>query len=107
MAVKRTISILSQEHSGVLEIVCIRGGPITVVEAEEMPSLLKQARDDASRSGVCCEMKLTIMTFHDFLNKYDTRLKRCARRCLHCLCARVSNGGQWFEQSAPASFERL
>ena len=47
-AMKRCIAIESQNFDGLLELICIHGGPITTVEAQEMPRILADAAHDAS-----------------------------------------------------------
>ena len=42
-AIKRGISMESQNFSGLLELICVAGGPITTVEAQEMPRILSDA----------------------------------------------------------------
>ena len=46
-AVKRCISLEAQNFEGLLELICIEGGPITAMEAEEVPRLLVEAAHDA------------------------------------------------------------
>ncbi len=61
----------SQGFSGLLEIICIQGGTITQVEAEEMAKIVKAALADAAKSGVQCRVQLTQMSYFDFLQRFD------------------------------------
>lgn len=47
-----------------------QGGPITQVEQEEMPRLLKEAQADAKMSGVDLRTRLVTMDYADFLEEY-------------------------------------
>ena len=70
-AAKRCISLESQGFAGVLEILCIHGGLITQVEAEEMARIVREATADAAKSGVECRIELRQMSFCGFLELYD------------------------------------
>ena len=50
---------------------CIEGGPITKIEAEEMARILADAEADARMSGVECRTKLTRLSYFDFLARYE------------------------------------
>ena len=58
----------AQEHPGVtLEVGCINGGPVTQVEQEEMAAILRDAKDDAAKSGVSMVTTLATMSYCQFL----------------------------------------
>ena len=59
---------------GLLELICIHGGPITTVEAQEMPRILADAAHDASLGGaeIRCEFKITEMSYCDFLRQFES-----------------------------------
>ena len=40
-----------------------------------MPQIVKDATSDAAKTGICCETKLSVMSYHDFLLKFDPRCK--------------------------------
>ena len=71
-ALKCCISMKSQNFSGLLELFCVAGGPITTVEAQEMPQILADALHDASLSEVeiRCEYKITTISYREFLQTY-------------------------------------
>ena len=47
-----------------------QGGPITQVEQEEMPRLLKEAQADAKMLGVKLRTRMVTMEYADFLEEY-------------------------------------
>lgn len=73
-AVKRCIVLESQGFKGRLELICIRGGAITQVEAQEMELLVADAKKDAELSDIVieCEIKIREMSFHDFIHEMNT-----------------------------------
>ena len=72
-AMKRCIAIESQNFDGLLELICIHGGPITTVEAQEMPRILADAAHDASMGGaeIGCEFKISAMSYVEFVRRFD------------------------------------
>jgi hypothetical protein len=64
----------SQHFDGLLEILCIRGGFVTQVEAQEMEQIMREAESDAARSGVRCRFKLTTLSYFEFLAEYQSVL---------------------------------
>ena len=70
-AVKRCILLEVQGFKGRLELICIKGGPITQVEAQEMGTLLADAQKDAELSSIIveCEIDIRAMSFHDFIQE--------------------------------------
>eukprot|EP01045_Picozoa_sp_COSAG04_P031889 COSAG04_NODE_6066_length_1419_cov_1.087121_2_plen_317_part_01 len=71
-AAKAIIKTESQGFCGLLEVLCINGGPITQVEAEEMQKIVNNAKKDAAKSHVKVRIQLTTMSYYDFLREYDT-----------------------------------
>eukprot|EP01045_Picozoa_sp_COSAG04_P018744 COSAG04_NODE_1758_length_5668_cov_2.648411_2_plen_1402_part_00 len=69
-AVKRCISLELQNFRGTLELICVDGGPVTQVEAQEMPRIVAEALHDAEVSGIYtqCEVKILQMSFHDLVD---------------------------------------
>jgi hypothetical protein len=66
-AVKNTIKVFCQKNEEVL-LVCIEGGPITRVEAAEMPRLREEAMSDLQKLGVpspSIEIR-NVATFQEF-----------------------------------------
>lgn len=78
-AAKAQVKLFSQETFGLLEIICVEGGMITQVEAEEMGNIIRQAKKDARLSGVKCRFKLTEMPYYDFLEQFDSGVVRPSR----------------------------
>ena len=74
----------AQNFDGLLRIICINGGDITKVEAEEMPRILEDAKNDAAMSGIKCRYKLEEMTYLDFLLEFDSDYARAHQYREHC-----------------------
>ena len=70
-AAKAIIKTESQGFSGLLQIICINGGIITTVEAEEMQKIVNNAKKDAAKSHVKVRIQLSTMSYYDFLQEYD------------------------------------
>jgi hypothetical protein len=68
---KAQVKVISQKSAGLLEIICIEGGLVSQVEAEEMGSIIRQAKKDARLSDIKCRFKLTEMSYYDFLDQFD------------------------------------
>ena len=65
-AMKRCIALESQNFDGLLELICIHGGPITTVEAQEMPRILADAAHEVVDAGVdFCGIGEQPQTHHD------------------------------------------
>eukprot|EP00928_Gymnodinium_smaydae_P045347 TRINITY_DN30241_c0_g1_i1.p1 TRINITY_DN30241_c0_g1~~TRINITY_DN30241_c0_g1_i1.p1 ORF type:complete len:1440 (+),score=237.39 TRINITY_DN30241_c0_g1_i1:90-4409(+) len=62
--VKACAFVECQNFDGVVEVVCIHGGPITQVEQKEMPSIIRDARFDAGKSGVRCAIDIRYVNYH-------------------------------------------
>ena len=60
----------SQGFAGVIEVICIEGGPITRVEAEEMGQIVEDAKKDAQKSNIHLRVKITTLPYCDFLHQY-------------------------------------
>ena len=71
-ATKRCISLESQNFDGLLELVCIDGGPVTSIEAREMPRILAESVHDAEllEVEIQCEFKISQMAYCDFVREY-------------------------------------
>ena len=61
----------SQGFEGLLEIVCIEGGFISKLEAQEMSRIVDETKADLAKSGLKCRIKLSQMEYYDFLQAYD------------------------------------
>eukprot|EP01045_Picozoa_sp_COSAG04_P018856 COSAG04_NODE_1779_length_5595_cov_1.888464_4_plen_1114_part_00 len=70
-AAKAIIRTESQGFDGLMEVLCINGGPVTQVEAEEMAGIIADAKADAAKSGVQVRIQLRQMSFFDFLAEFD------------------------------------
>lgn len=65
-AVKKSLCVLAQQVDGVIEVMCIDGGPITQVERATMPTLLYEAEQDSQKSGVVLQTNMRCMSYRDF-----------------------------------------
>eukprot|EP01043_Picozoa_sp_COSAG02_P034653 COSAG02_NODE_2436_length_8868_cov_6.380203_3_plen_658_part_00 len=70
-SVKAIVKIESQGFDGTLNVTCIEGGPITQLEAAEMPRIMKEAKGDCSLSGITVRYQIAKMQYCDFLAKYE------------------------------------
>eukprot|EP01043_Picozoa_sp_COSAG02_P054804 COSAG02_NODE_6264_length_3694_cov_140.769402_2_plen_841_part_00 len=70
-AVKRCILLELQGFKGRLELVCIKGGPVTQVEAQEMQFLVEDAKKDAELNQIVveCQIDITYTSYHDFVKE--------------------------------------
>eukprot|EP01043_Picozoa_sp_COSAG02_P062312 COSAG02_NODE_8565_length_2522_cov_2.349979_2_plen_608_part_00 len=68
---KRILQVESQGFQGQIVVICIEGGPITKVEAEEMGQIVEDAKADARMSGIKPRIKIVQLSYHDFLREYD------------------------------------
>ena len=62
---------MSQGFDGVLDITCIRGGPITQLEAEYMEQIMSEAQHDAAKSGIDCRYIVSEVSYFEFLSEYE------------------------------------
>ena len=72
-AAKAQMNLECQNFGGTLDIVCIKGGPITDVEHEEMEQIIQEAKRDASVNGIKINIKLKKLSYLEFLREYDPR----------------------------------
>eukprot|EP01043_Picozoa_sp_COSAG02_P022472 COSAG02_NODE_1169_length_14132_cov_85.570187_6_plen_1172_part_00 len=70
-SVKQAVKLESQGFGGVLDIACIRGGPITRLEAQEMPRIMEQAKSDCAKSGISVKYEISHVSYHKFLLEYE------------------------------------
>ena len=70
---KRVLSTESQGFAGQIEVICIEGGPITKVEADEMNSIVADAKKDATMSSIRLRIKIVTVSYYDFLQDYDPK----------------------------------
>ena len=70
-SVKAIVKTESQGFGGTLNVTCIEGGPITQLEAAEMPRIMNEAKGDCSMSGIAVRYQITKMSYCDFLAKYE------------------------------------
>eukprot|EP00928_Gymnodinium_smaydae_P036928 TRINITY_DN25724_c0_g1_i1.p1 TRINITY_DN25724_c0_g1~~TRINITY_DN25724_c0_g1_i1.p1 ORF type:complete len:172 (+),score=28.01 TRINITY_DN25724_c0_g1_i1:123-638(+) len=63
--VKTCVVVECQNFEGVLDVICVHGGPITQVEQKEMPAIVRNAKYDAQMAGIRCFVNIRYMTFHD------------------------------------------
>ena len=70
-SVKQAVKLEAQGFDGVLQVTCIRGGPITQVEAQEMERIMGEATRDCAKSGIVVQYKISIMSYYEFLQLHD------------------------------------
>eukprot|EP01043_Picozoa_sp_COSAG02_P059217 COSAG02_NODE_7508_length_2978_cov_2.591872_2_plen_377_part_00 len=70
-SVKQAVKLESQNFDGVLEVMCIRGGPITQLEAAEMERIMQEAKGDCSKSGVSVTYEISYVSYRNFLLEYE------------------------------------
>eukprot|EP00928_Gymnodinium_smaydae_P038963 TRINITY_DN2673_c0_g1_i1.p1 TRINITY_DN2673_c0_g1~~TRINITY_DN2673_c0_g1_i1.p1 ORF type:complete len:646 (+),score=122.36 TRINITY_DN2673_c0_g1_i1:82-2019(+) len=63
--VKTCVTVECQNFGGVLDVICIAGGPITQVEQRAMPSIIRNAKYDAQLAGIRCAINIRYMNFND------------------------------------------
>ena len=70
-SVKQAVKLESQGFGGVLDVICIRGGPITRLEAAEMAGIMEQAIGDCAKSGISVQYEISYVSYRDFLLEYE------------------------------------
>jgi hypothetical protein len=70
-SVKQAAKLESQGFRGVLDVTCIRGGPITQLEAAEMERIMKDATRDCAKSGITLKYEISYVSYREFLREYD------------------------------------
>lgn len=70
-AAKAQMNLECQTFDGTLEIICIKGGPITDVEHEEMDRIIEEARRDAATNEIRTNIQLKKVSYYEFLREYD------------------------------------
>ena len=109
-AAKKALAVESQSFDGILVVICIKGGPVTAVEHEQMDSIITDATADAQKSKVACRTERRDMTYAEFLREYDegfvwrvlccwcphcvrSVLRRWMHCCDRCRCCSGKRGG--------------
>lgn len=70
-SVKQAVKLEAQSFDGELEIMCIKGGFITQVEAAEMDRILTEATADCLKSSIDVRYRITEVSYYDFLSAYE------------------------------------
>jgi len=70
-SVKQAAKLESQGFCGVLDVTCIRGGPITQLEAAEMERIMKEATSDCAKSGITLQYEISYVSYREFLLEYE------------------------------------
>ena len=70
-SVKQAAKLESQGFRGVLDVTCIRGGPITQLEAAEMSRIMKEATSDCAKSGISLNYEISYVSYREFLLEYE------------------------------------
>jgi len=70
-SVKQTVKLESQGFPGELEIICIKGGFVTQLEAAEMENIMTEATADCLKSEIDVKYRITEVSFYDFLSEYE------------------------------------
>jgi hypothetical protein len=68
---KRAIILECQHFHGLLDVVCIEGGPVTRIEHEAISAIIKDAKADAGEYGTRCRIRCECLSYADFLYQYD------------------------------------
>ncbi len=71
-AAKAQMNLECQTFDGTLVIICIKGGPITDVEHEEMDQIIRDAKHDAAVNGIHITIQLKKVSYLEFLEEYDS-----------------------------------
>ena len=66
-SVKQAVKLESQGFDGVLDVICIRGGLITQLEAAEMERIMKEAISDCAKSGITVRYTISYVSYRDFV----------------------------------------
>ena len=61
-----------QTFDGTLDVICIKGGPITDVEHEEMEQIIRDSKRDAALNGIQTNIQLKKVSYLEFLREYDS-----------------------------------
>ena len=70
-AAKAQMNLECQTFDGTLDVICIKGGPITDVEHEEMDRIVEEARQDAAKNGIQTNVQVKKISYYEFLHDYD------------------------------------
>ena len=70
-AAKAQMKLECQGFTGTLEVICIKGGPITDAEHEEMERIIEGAKHDAALNQLEINIELRKMTYCAFLQEFD------------------------------------
>ena len=76
-SVKQAVKLECQSFDGTLDVICIKGGFITSLEAAEMAQIMADAQSDCAKSGISVRFTITEVSYHDFQQGYDF-LQDCA-----------------------------
>jgi hypothetical protein len=68
---KQAVKLESQGFDGELDVICIKGGFITQLEAAEMERIMSEAKDDCAKSGIEVKYRITEVSYYDFLSEYE------------------------------------
>lgn len=83
---KASLKLASQNFSGVVVVVCIQGGPITQIEAKEMPTIIADAKKDAEMCDLETRFELSYMSYRTFLDTYDRADEDPSRKVVVMSC---------------------
>ena len=66
------MSMECQGFAGTVEVICIEGGLITMMEHQEMDKIVEDAKDDLAKNGVNeCRIEIHKLTYFDFHNRFS------------------------------------
>ena len=71
-SVKQAVKLESQGFDGELEIICIKGGFITQLEAAKMEQIMTEATADCLKSDINVKYKIKKVSYLQFLLEYDS-----------------------------------
>ena len=73
-SVKAIVKTESQGFDGKLSVTCIKGGPITKLEASEMTRIMGEATADCAKSGITVTYAIREVEYCEFLGEYEQEL---------------------------------
>ena len=73
-SVKQAVKLECQGFDGELDVICVKGGFITQLEAAEMGRIMSEATNDCLKSGITVKYKISEVSYYEFLSTYGPAL---------------------------------
>ena len=67
---KQAVKLEAQGFGGVLQVMCIKGGPITQLEAQEMARIMEEATRDCAKSDIILRYTITEVSYSGFVQQF-------------------------------------